>query len=296
MSGSDTLDTPATHPAVILKTAQKSRGWVFTWNDYTNEDIEYLKTTLSTHQYLFGEEIAPSTGMKHLQGVVRFQNARSFDSVKKLLKKSHIELCKNWMASLNYCSKDGQTFTNIERKIKKEPLKNKLLKKYESITWKDWQKKIIDICETEPDDRKINWIYDPIGANGKSYLAKYIYLKYDAIIGDGKKQDVFNQILIWMEKNKEESPKIIVLDIPRHNMEYFNYGLIEKIKDGLIYSGKYEGGCCAFESPHIFIFSNEKPDLHKFTQDRWNVIQISEQTSHTHLLITSPTPVCYNLL
>lgn len=250
----------------------KNRAWTFTWNNYTSEDIEYLLVKLKDSHYLFGEEIGRNNGTPHLQGVFRFKNPRSFNSVKKMLKNNHIEPCKNWNASLNYCSKDGKTFTNIE---KRKTRKERLLEKYNSVNWYDWQKKIIDLVETIPDDRTINWYWEEEGNKGKSFLAKYLVLKYDAIISDGKKDNVFNQIKGWLDSHNEtEDPTLVILDCPRYNNEYINYGMLEQIKNGMIYSGKYEGGQCLFESPHIIIFSNYEPDVENMSLDRWNIVPI----------------------
>lgn len=189
-------------------------------------------------------------------------------------------MCKNWKASLTYCSKDGVIHSNIIQKVKKETMEERILnKRYKDVVWKQWQKEVIDFVETEPDDRKVMWIYDSAGGNGKSFLYKYLVIKYDAILCGGKSADVFNQIKEWMEKYKnDKSPRLVMIDIPRHNYEYLNYGCIEQIKDGCIYSGKYEGGRCIFESPHVIVFSNHEPDKSKFTNDRWIVKDIGAPT------------------
>lgn len=253
----------------------KNRSWCFTWNNYTENDIRYLVENLAESRYLFGEEVGGNTGTPHLQGVVNFKSARSFNSVKKLFKDNHIEICRNWKASLNYCSKDGQTYTNIERQRTR---KERLLMRYEDVEWYEWQSEIIDIVNTVPNDRTINWYYEDEGNTGKSFLAKYLVLKYDAIIADGKKDNVFNQIKTWLDMHKDhEDPRLIIIDLPRHNLEYLNYGMLEQIKNGMIYSGKYEGGTCLFESPHIFVFANREPIESKLSLDRWNIVNISSR-------------------
>ncbi len=249
----------------------KGRAWVFTWNNYDEKDVLYLIDKLKTGSYLFGEEIG-STGTRHLQGVFRWKNPRSFKAMRKLFKENHIEMCKNWCASLNYCSKDGKTYTNIK---KKQTRIERLLKRYDDIIWKDWQAEVIGICQSDRNDRVINWYYEEEGNVGKSFLAKYLVMKYQAIIADGKKDNIFNQIKLWIDNHKDdEDPKVIILDIPRHSRDYVNYGVIEQIKNGMIYSGKYEGGVCLFESPHIIVFSNSMPLESKFSVDRWNIVNI----------------------
>lgn len=253
----------------------KCRAWVFTWNNYNDSDIAYLQQKLaSPHRFLFGEEKGNS-GTPHLQGVCYFKTPRSFNSVRKLFKQNHIEPCKNWNASLNYCSKDGQTFTNIQ---KNKTRNERLLEKYEDIKWRPWQRQTLKLIEGVPNDRDIIWIHEEKGNIGKSFLAKYLVLKYKAIIADGKKDNVFNQIKIWLDNARDDDIlRLVILDIPRYNQEYINYGMLEQIKNGMIYSGKYEGGTCLFESPHIIVFSNHAPKLEMMSMDRWKIIDLNEK-------------------
>nr|WAE42968.1 MAG: replication associated protein [Cressdnaviricota sp.] len=258
----------------------KSRAWCFTWNNYSALDIDYVKETLTgtLAQYLFGEEKGEQ-GTPHLQGVVRFKNARSFDSIKKLFKNNHVESCRNWPASLNYCSKEGRTFTNIE---KKKPMEDRWDEHmhgiYDDVKWKPWQQDIIDIIETEPNRRTVNWVYDIEGNTGKSFLVMYIDWVYKCIIANGKTSDIFNCVKTWQDENKD-FPQVIVCDVPRENLEYINYGTLEKLKDGLFYSGKYEGGRIRLLPLHLFVFANQKPKQSKLSLDRWNIINLCEDNS-----------------
>lgn len=54
--------------------------------------------------------------------------------------------------------------------------------------------------------------------------------------------------------------KIFILDIPRAvKMEEVPYRALEKIKDGVIISSKYEGRRIYFPHPHLICFANCKP-------------------------------------
>ncbi len=61
----------------------------------------------------------------------------------------------------------------------------------------------------------------------------------------------------------------MILDLPRHNVDYVNYGLLEQLKNGCMFSGKYEGGQFVFPIPHVVVFANQAPDMSKFSLDRW---------------------------
>ena len=72
----------------------------------------------------------------------------------------------------------------------------------------------------------------------------------------------------------EKIPEIILLDIPRASKDFINYGAIEQLKNGCLYSGKYEGGDCIFPHPHVICFANEEPDKDMMSKDRWDIIKI----------------------
>lgn len=81
----------------------RTRNYCFTLNNYKDTDIAILQAVKG--QYVFQEETGQE-GTKHLQGVLMFDSAKTFSSVKKLIPKAHIEKCKDLAASIAYCSKD----------------------------------------------------------------------------------------------------------------------------------------------------------------------------------------------
>lgn len=201
----------------------------------------------------------------------------SFLSMKKKFPRAHIEKAKgNEETNYKYCSKDGKFRTNIVPKLKaKTPAENRAavaalcLKVYETTVWKSWQKEVIDLVRGDPDPRAINWYWDSEGNIGKSYLVKYLCLTMSVIVCDGKKNDIFNQV------NEVVSagivPRLIVLDLPRSMEDRVAWGVIEQLKNGCIYSGKYEGGMCIYPVPHVVCFANFEPDRESMSADRWKV-------------------------
>jgi len=147
-----------------------------------------------------------------------------------------------------------------------------MLKKYDNTIWYPFQQKIIDICKNEPDDRTIYIIEDEGGRNGKSTLCKYLDLVYNVLLADGKKDNIFNQLKTMMDTG--DTPNIVILDIPRDNAEYLQYGTLEQLKNGQVYSGKYVGGKCIYNSPHMFIFTNFEVKRELWTKDRIKLINI----------------------
>ncbi len=134
-----------------------------------------------------------------------------------------------------------------------------------------WQQKVLDTFLTTADDRTINWVYDKKGGCGKTQFLKYMVHHHKvAFSRGGRYSDVCNLIF----KQNMNQCKAVFLDIPREAGADVSYSALEAIKDGLISNTKYQTGSKAFNSPHVFVFSNSPPDLEKFTADRWNVIVI----------------------
>ncbi len=105
------------HTKKIRDCNTKSRSYCFTLNNYTKKDIEILLTQFTPAiLYIFQEEIGEENKIPHLQGVVKFKNAKHFRKMKKIHPKAHWERCRNIRASVLYCSKDETRNGNIWRK------------------------------------------------------------------------------------------------------------------------------------------------------------------------------------
>jgi len=279
----DTVDT-VEHIEVLGNTKPKPcnekriRGWAWTLNNYTEEEYEMLKTLghTDTVKFIIGKEVGEECGTPHLQGSYYFKNARKFSQMKLINNRVRWAEAKgNAEHNRIYCTKEGEYVSKGMDKIKtkQELIKEKILEKYTGVVWKDWQQKIVNLIEKEADDRTINWVYDQTGNNGKTFLRKYLSLKYNVLVCDGKKDNVLNMLKTKCIDNNEEV-KIIIMDIPRHMQEYINYGLLEQLKDGHVYSGKYEGGEIWLDDVHVIVMSNQRPDESKFSADRWNIIEL----------------------
>lgn len=250
----------------------RGKKWVFTLNNYEEAEVAKLADSFKIlGEYIMGREVGES-GTPHIQGYVELKNSIRLSGLKKINPRAHWEKARgNRAQNIEYCSKENKIMSTFPI-----PRATRLLSKYDDVKWKDWQQRVIDIIDAKICPRTIHWLYDKKGNVGKSFLCKYLYLKYDAIIGGGKSNDIFNQVNGWIEKHPDKDPTLVILDIPRTSMDYVNYGCIEKLKDGLFYSGKYEGGVCCFDIPHVIIFSNEEPNYDAVSKDRWNVINISD--------------------
>lgn len=258
----------------------RGRAWCFTINNYTDETIANLKQLWDdtpTH-YLFGEEKGEQ-GTPHLQGCVRFENARTFSAVKKMLPTAHIEPCKNWIAASTYCAKDG-----IVHRSKTESKAE--IKTIENLY--PWQQEIADAIETEPDDRTINWMYETEGCVGKTALIKYLCVKSskNVICVSGKAADAKYGItsMMYPKKGKGKAPDVVIFTFTRTNEEFVSYEAIEAIKDGLFFNTKYESRQVVFNNPHVYVFANFRPKEGALSSDRWKIVEIEQKKSiHSHV-------------
>lgn len=259
--------------------SSRARGWCFTLNNYEEKDITQIHSTFEQKKwdYVIGKEIGENK-TPHLQGYCYAKNPVCFDVIKKILPKAHIEKAKgNKNQNYDYCTKDGDYTTNmkigpeIPEHVKQ--YEEFMQEEYKDVKWYPWQQKILKLIEEKPSKRYIYWFWDKNGNKGKSFLCKYIDWKYNAIIANGKQADVFNQYVSHLETFKTQ-PKIAILDVPRSHEGYVCYSTLEKIKDCLFYSGKYEGGKCRLIPHHLIVFANFEPNQNKMSLDRWIIEEV----------------------
>jgi len=88
----------------------KNRNFVFTWNNYTEQSLTLLENyaTIGAKYVAYAEEIAPTTGTKHLQGYISFSNPKTISQARAKLPGCHIESMLGSIAqNEEYCSKAG---------------------------------------------------------------------------------------------------------------------------------------------------------------------------------------------
>lgn len=253
------------------KQISPSIHWCFTLNNYTINDISNIISIDSSivPQYVFQEEVGES-GTPHLQGYLRFKTKKRPKSVfsSDNLRGIHWEKCRNIQKSIDYCMKSDsrkgkQYFRGITR-----PYKLIIDNFYK------WEEEIISILNNDPDDRSIHWFWESIGCKGKTTFAKWIFLNYEnVIVLSGKGADMKNGIVEYQKKNSK-LPKIVLINVPRSNIDFLSYTGLEEIKDMFFFSGKYEGGMICGENPHVIVFANEEPCSSKMSEDRFRIYNI----------------------
>ncbi len=260
------------------RTRNRDRGYCVTWNNYPSDAFDTLRTKLGNGQfpceYIFGKEVG-SEGTPHLQGYIYFRNQVAWKTVTQMLPLCHILKAKGSKAqNLKYCSKEGAFISTFPPSKKERAL---ALYPPTTGTWRPWQQAVISYVEGSRHPREIAWFWEPIGGAGKSWLALYLFLRFQAILGGGRRTDVFHQVIGWQEEHEGKDPTLILIDIPRERQQYFQYSTLECLKNRLGASGKYESSAFYFvEVPHVVVFSNEPPDQSRLSADRWShIIDIS---------------------
>lgn len=188
--------------------------------------------------------------------------------------------------NFNYVLKDSTKKEGpwTEKDFKPDDLKpvQYIPKQYQGIVDKlyPYQKTIID-SRLVFDARIVNVIYDPTGNNGKSTIASLCELLYGGIdvppINDYK--ELMQLVCDECMHTQNRSPSPIMIDMPR-GMDKFKlagiYTAIEQIKKGKLFDTRNRYKKYWIDSPQIWVFTNEYPELHFLSADRWKIWKISE--------------------
>lgn len=157
-------------------------------------------------------------------------------------------------------------------------IKFNLLEEYSTL--RPYQQYILDYVGQQPDKRKLIWIYDKTGNAGKSELASHLEDQLGfVLLKNGKTADIAYR---WNGEN-------IVFDLSRTTEGQLNYQIIEDLKNGRVFSGKYDSKSKKFPRPHIIIMSNYKPQMidnfgrEVVSKDRWEILKINEDYTLTDI-------------
>ncbi len=248
-----------------------SKRWCFVLNNYSKEQLVEIVEDFKklNYNYIVGEEVAPTTGTPHLQGYCEAKKVfRPFTNFKKY--NAHWKKCKGTrLDNIVYCSKEGNYQTNMKVPRPLQKIERSHLRQHQ-----------LDIADqfSEPESmfgRKIYWYWEHIGNWGKTVLAKYMVDQLGAIVVGGKAADAAYAVQQYLSENGE-GPRIVIMDVPRtRSSEYISYESIENIKNGMFFSGKYEGGMVRFNPPHFIVFANEPPERHRMSEDRWVIEELT---------------------
>ncbi len=254
-----------------------AKRWVFTLHNYTSSSISFLTSLFSSNSsaFLFSEEKGKSGETPHLQGYFELKTKKRFtgllkDFDKLDVKGIHLEKAKgNRQANIDYITKEGGTcYGDLAPEVIycEDPSPRLLFLKELMINYNHGK-----------GDRLIHAVVDKVGGLGKTEFARWACLNMEGcIVSGGKSADMKNQIVEYKKVNGR-TPKYIILDIPRQNLDYISYQGIEDVKNMLFYSGKYEGGMVVGNKPFVLMLMNECPQLELLSADRWKIYKIDNE-------------------
>ena len=262
-----------------------SHRWCFTWNNYPEdwadvirERVDAVKVRFPLLKWIGGEEVAPTTGTKHIQGYMEF--TPSGPDAKRVRPVSALGLPKevHWgdkngkpcrgsrQDNINYCSKECGNLVSTF----------KIPKSLWVPEIRGWQLEAAELLKVDPllDTRSIHWFWEPNGNMGKSSFARWAIASHalkgtpeEIVLVGGKAADMKHAIAGHKEKYGEYPTKIIV-DIPRESLQYVSYAGLEEVRNGLFFSGKYESGMVLMNPPTMLVLANSPPEEGKWSQDR----------------------------
>lgn len=292
-----------------LSEMSRAKHWCFTLNNFVEDDVQFITDNSEYYEYvIFGREVS-SSGTPHLQGFVTFPNRVRRNVCVEKLGQAHFTVARNVEQSINYCKKDGD-FVEIGTRPEPKGSRNDLdafkaavqggchdmkklredfsevVAKYPKFTTdylqdhlptkivecfplRPWQASLYDSLKRPPDNRTIQFIVDPKGNAGKSWFGHYYCFMHSnaQVLLPGKKAD--------MSYALDPLIRVLFVDAPRSKQgEFIQYDFLEDIKNGFVFSSKYESRVKTLRPCHVVVFMNEPPDMNKLSADRYNIITV----------------------
>jgi len=259
-----------------------TRNQIYVW-DFTSPadvDPDAMRTLLNEigKQWCFQKEKGNKTGYIHYQGKVSLKRKTRFP--KNLAPENW-----SWSASANmgfsYVSKPDTRIEGPWKDTDFIPIVTTDMANFAPDNMYPFQKQIFD-SKDQYEERKIFFVFDPVGCNGKSKITRYLCMNGFARsippLNDYK--DIMQYVCSF-----PESPMYII-DMPRalkkEKMGQFFSG-IETLKGGYAYDTRHKGKEMWFNPPVIWIFSNYMPALDLLSLDRWSFFKIDELKNFARL-------------
>jgi len=135
---------------------------------------------------------------------------------------------------------------------------------------RQWQHDLVDRLALEPDDRKIIFVIDEVGNTGKSWFVNWYQDHHpfsSQFLSVGKRDDIAHAV--------KTHCRVFLVDIPRTNMQFLQYSVLEQMKNGRVMSPKYHSVEKRMaHKVHIVVFGNEMPDPNALSQDRYEYFEV----------------------
>lgn len=141
---------------------------------------------------------------------------------------------------------------------------------YEYVKLRPWQAKMLQVIEHCNSPRHIIWLINPVGNNGKTFLSYYLRDTCQAM----RVPNVNSNDFAFAYRYE----KIVVFDYTRESRDHINYDLLEDLKNGSIWSPKYQSAVKTWKyNVKVICFSNFPPKYEALSHDRWNVLELKDR-------------------
>jgi Putative viral replication protein len=135
---------------------------------------------------------------------------------------------------------------------------------------REWQIDLEEELGQDANDRTVKFIVDKVGGTGKSWFQGYYVSKFPSVcqlLGVGKRDDVAYAV--------DETKSIFFFNVPRKAMQFFQYQILEQLKDKVVFSTKYQSTTKLLtKTPHVVVFCNEDPDIDQMSEDRYDIVTL----------------------
>jgi len=282
------------------------------YEDVDQQRLRDLGGDAGCSYLIFGRERGGVTGTRHLQGYVQFLHAKTQAVVRRLLGgRAHVERSHGTPTqAADYCKKEADfeefgtppvgagarndltEFTSWAAGLTTRPDRYELIRLWPNLwvrsghrLWdivdaflpppqlvsangilRPWQQELVSNLSDGTDDRTITFYVDYEGNTGKSYMCRYLLTtRIDVqVLRIGKRDDLAHAI--------DQNKKVFLIDVPRSQMEFLQYSVLEMMKDRTVFSPKYHSVTkVLLTTPFVIVFCNEDPDMSKLSADRYDI-------------------------
>jgi len=293
----------------------RAKHWCFTLNNYTEEDVLIVDGLLDACEectyVIYGKEVGES-GTPHLQGFISFSKRLRLSQVRTVFPSNpHLEVSRNPLHAINYCKKDGDFYEfgtwvggqgargdldAFKDAVKAGLMDLKEIREKHSDVYakytrfclefvqdhyprkeivdhilKQWQADLKEVLDGEPDDRTIIFLVDFVGNTGKSWFSHWYSKTAPScqVLLPGKKADMAFAL--------DTTIRVLFVDAPRSKQgDFIQYDFLEDVKNGYVFSTKYESRVKTLSKVHVVVNMNEMPDQTKLSDDRIKIIEVHE--------------------
>lgn len=134
-----------------------------------------------------------------------------------------------------------------------------------------WQEALKQDLSVQADDRKVIFVIDKKGNQGKTWFAKWYCKSNDdsQYLEPAKKVDMAYAL--------QDNLRVLFLNITRtteSDTQNYLYAFIESVKDGMVFSPKYESRMKYLSKVHVVVLMNTDPNMELLSEDRYSLINL----------------------